>query len=128
MSWAYIPHLLYSLGIVSISTHLLWHRKEWEAQRAHAAAQISVLESITQRLKNGERMDPKEIERLQRMVRGKEDTNSTSPSDSALSAEEIRWKEVLLGKAGAGRDADAYDRRDWEARESLSIYGLFGQP
>jgi hypothetical protein len=115
-AWGYVPHLLYSLSIVSISTHLLWHRKEWDSQRAHVAAQISVLKSITGRLRSGERMDAREIDRLQRMVRGKEDKDASSASDASYSTEETRWREVLLGKAGIGQNHDAYDKKDWEAR------------
>jgi hypothetical protein len=120
-AWTYVPHLLYSLGIVSISTHMLWHRKEWEAQRAHAAARITVLESITGRLRGGERIDPQEIERLQRMVRGRGERDNLETSDASFSPEETRWREVLLGKAGVGQSANTYDQKDWDDRKCRYI-------
>jgi hypothetical protein len=112
--FAYVPHLLYSIGIVSLSMQTLWHRKEWEAQRSQAAAQISVLESVAQRLRSGERIDSREIARLRRMVRIASSSEEKSP------AEIISPLPVLASAASAVKDAESYDQKDWEARTLLT--------
>lgn len=119
---AYFPHVLYSTAVLTISTHSLWHRKEWEAQRLHAEARISLLSTLAQRLRNGDHVEPSDIDRMRRLARG---TSTTADHDVGLevSPEEIRWREVLLGKAGNAELAQAYDDREWEnCGCSMSLY------
>jgi hypothetical protein len=95
---AYIPHLVYSLAIASLATHLLANRKEWEAQRAHVSAQISVLESLSTRMRTRPRMDD-ETQRLLNLVGS--DAFSERRTVSKPRMEELNWWGALLGGADA---------------------------
>ncbi|KAL7277606.1 hypothetical protein ACG7TL_008533 [Trametes sanguinea] len=46
----YLPHIIYTIALTSIATHHLQQRKEFEAERAHVAAQLSILEDLRGRL------------------------------------------------------------------------------
>ena len=62
---AYLPHLLYSTALTSISMHHLAQRKAAEADRAHVAAQISILEDLLAR----PTLQDAEFQRLWRLAR-----------------------------------------------------------
>ncbi|OSC98457.1 hypothetical protein PYCCODRAFT_1471079 [Trametes coccinea BRFM310] len=46
----YLPHIIYTIALTSIATHHLQQRKTFEAERAHVAAQLSILEDLRARL------------------------------------------------------------------------------
>ncbi|CDO77585.1 hypothetical protein BN946_scf184936.g10 [Trametes cinnabarina] len=46
----YLPHIIYTTALTSVATHHLSQRKAFEAERAHVAAQISILEDLRVRL------------------------------------------------------------------------------
>jgi hypothetical protein len=118
MSLRYAQHIIYSLAITSISIHLLNTRKSTEATHSQLQAQISVLESITQRLRAGEDVSDAEVDRLKRLVRANERTaleGSTNADD--LKREAIGWREVLLGRKRGDAErlkTEELDRRDIE--------------
>ncbi|EIN06751.1 hypothetical protein PUNSTDRAFT_105917 [Punctularia strigosozonata HHB-11173 SS5] len=119
MSLRYVQHILYSVAITSISIHLLNTRKSAEATRSQLRAQISVLETIAQRLRSGEDVSDAEISRLQRLLRANEvdALESTSTSDK----DEIGWREVLLGRKRREAErlkTEELDRRDMERVEA----------
>ena len=47
----YLPHLIYATALTSTSMHHLFQRKAFEADRAHVAAQLSILSDLQERSK-----------------------------------------------------------------------------
>jgi hypothetical protein len=118
MSLAYAPHIVYTLALISVSTHLLWHRKAVDAQRSHLGAQITVLESLTGRLRGGERISQADIDRLKNLVRAQE-AATPAPQTGSLLAEEVGWKDVFFGRTQPLESmsrSEEYDQKDWESR------------
>ena len=116
---AYIPHLVYSLAVTSLATHLLWKRTSANEERLQMGAQITLLESLSRRIRAGDVSDV-EVERLRRLAR----TERSEPTPAATVNEEIRWRDVILGKArtSSGKaKSEEYDRRDWEKGELCSL-------
>lgn len=117
---AYLPHLVYSLAVTSLATHLLWRRTSANEERLQIGAQITLLESLSQRIRAGDVSDV-EVERLRRLAR----TESSEPKPATTVNEEIRWRDVILGKtrtsSGKAR-SEEYDRRDWEKSELCSLF------
>jgi len=119
MTTRYIPHIVYTIALTSISTHLLWHRKEYEEQRRHHETHISLLENTIARLKSGERASEKEFERIIKFGKGPE-------LDTVEEVKEIiGWRAVLLGrKDDEGQKGDLGSRTigedghsDWERKD-----------
>ncbi|THH17458.1 hypothetical protein EUX98_g9128 [Antrodiella citrinella] len=124
MNTRYIPHIIYTLAITSISTHLLWHRKESDDQRRHVSAHIALLESTVARLRAGDRLPDDELDRV---LRFGEKSLSQEEMERARAVarglvrtegekESIGWKEALLGSRKAGRtEVEAkYEKIDME--------------
>ncbi|KAH7928672.1 hypothetical protein BV22DRAFT_1030427 [Leucogyrophana mollusca] len=108
----YLPHLLYSTALTSVSIHLLWQRKLAEEDRARATAQISILNDIIQQLRSGKPLADEEIIRLRNLARvhrhSERDTNSTADNS------EIRWTDVLWGRKASD---DQGVTEGWEQRD-----------
>jgi hypothetical protein len=120
---AYLPHVLYSLAVTSLATHLLWRRTASEEQRRRVGAEIGMLESLTHRLRTGERIADDELERLRNLVRNPVEVGSRQKEGSA-SSDEISWKEVMLGRAktaSSQAQTDEYERREWEQGEYYHV-------
>jgi hypothetical protein len=132
LNLSYIPHLVYSLAIASLATHLLAHRKEWEAARAQMSARISVLESLSSRLRNGQTVEPEETQRLLGMV---DAGISSIPRHTQPPAEGMGWRTVFLGRPDTSTPgsqastptqptrtkATTQDDRDWDIREQTQV-------
>lgn len=119
---AYLPHLFYSLAVTSLATHLLWTRTAAEEERRQLGAQVTLLESLSQRLRVGD-ISSDEVERMRRLAKDppKADT-ATSHTGGP-----IGWREVLLGRrrtGGEGR-SEEYDQRDWDKCKSYTLSMLW---
>ena len=66
----YLPHVLYSVALTSISINLVSFRKTAEADVARVNAQISILESIKQQLQSRVPLSTDELEKLKEVVCG----------------------------------------------------------
>ncbi|KAI0352021.1 hypothetical protein OH77DRAFT_1498239 [Trametes cingulata] len=119
----YLPHLLYSTALTSLATHHLVQRKALEEDRAHVAAQLSILADLRARLLAGERVPEREAERLWRLARshdvwraraGEGRGQGQGQGGREEAKEEIGWREVLFGKRFDTGRSEEYDRRDLE--------------
>jgi len=122
-STAYIPHLIYSMALTSVSMHLLRQRKDAESERAQISAQISILEDTAARLRAGEAIPDRELARLVRLASSQREPGGPAgfahaPSDEQ---ESIGWWEVFLGRKEAAASgplgmarSEEWDRRDLE--------------
>ncbi|OJT15042.1 hypothetical protein TRAPUB_8397 [Trametes pubescens] len=118
----YLPHLLYSTALTSIAMHHLFQRKAYEADRAHVAAQISILTDLRARLSEGERIPEREQDRLWRLARSHDvwraraeaEARAKSREQGGGGREEIGWKEVMLGKRFDATRTEELDRKDLE--------------
>lgn len=122
MSLTYAPHIVYTLALISTSTHLLWHRKAVEEQQAQLGAQLTVLESLAGRLRTGERVSLAEIERMKRLARAQEGVPAESVFDQrrgSLLNEEVGWRDVFLGRRRpldtVMNRSQEYEQKDWES-------------
>jgi len=114
MSLRYVPHTIYSLTLTSISMHLLYNRREAEEDRSRLSAKISILASLVDRLSQGERINPGELDRLRKLA-GLLDMPASAPADAHP---KIRWRDVLLGrKEQHGIATSGWDQKDWEKVE-----------
>ena len=136
----YLPHLLYSTALTSISMHHLYQRKAAAEERSHVAAQITILEDLRARRSAPEPIPEREVERLLHLARSHDvwaaraeaeaaaragDTASTGAGMNVKSVhmqarpgEEIGWREVLLGRRFDSRRTEELDRKDLESGES----------
>jgi len=107
---AYLPHLIYSTVLTSLSFHLLFQKKQSEVDRAHLSAQISILESLKHRLRSGQDISDDEIGRLCRLAKTHEDGHMEG---AGMKRENVGWKEVFLGRKSEG-DSGEREKKDWE--------------
>ena len=97
----YLPHILYSTALTSVSIHLLWQRTTEREDRARYHAQASILQDLAQQLRSNVPITDEEITRLKNLARvhgqgeGRERDRST---------EAIRWSEVVWGRKTADGD------------------------
>lgn len=112
----YVPHIVYSLALTSISMHLLYQRRAAQEDRSRLSAKISILESLLQRLDEGERISPGELERQQKLA-GLLDSHSSESRDTDT---KIGWKDVLLGRKEQHARRGGWDQKDWEKGRSDS--------
>jgi len=125
MTTRYIPHIIYSLAIVSISTHLLAKKSEFQDVRLHANTHISVLSDIASRMRAGERgadIDS-EIERAKKVYGWGGNVAETDKLEKERLAargvehrgESLGWRDVILGRKSSEDDVsrrEEYDRKD----------------
>ncbi|EPQ55232.1 hypothetical protein GLOTRDRAFT_76550 [Gloeophyllum trabeum ATCC 11539] len=111
---SYLPHIIYSVALTSVSIHLLWQRKTAEAQKASVLAQTSILEDIAQRLRSNDDLSDEEYTRLRNLARKKGEA-VFNPAE--VKNEEIGWKDVFLGKKIEEEQATKIaelERLEWE--------------
>ncbi|KAH8103512.1 hypothetical protein BXZ70DRAFT_735097 [Cristinia sonorae] len=131
MTTRYIPHILYTVAITSIATHLLYHRKESEDQRLHISAHISLLESTLARLQSSSssrtsasehgkerfELSEEEWERMKRFGRTQEELERDRAAARGWVVGGMRsvgWREALLGGRREEKVREDYERRDLE--------------
>jgi hypothetical protein len=90
----YLPHLIYSVALTSISFHLLVKRDAIETERAQISAQISVLESVVRQLRTPEStgtVDVAEVDRLMKLARAHRE-------EQLAQNRVMSWRDVFFGK------------------------------
>jgi len=92
---------------MSISIHLVSQRRASTDERARVNAQISILESISGRLRSNEPFSDDELEKMKRLARPPEKV-------SFEDGKGIGWKEVILGRRTEGDGMSEWDRKDME--------------
>ena len=107
----YIPHLIYSLALTSLSFHILYQKKQSEVDRAHLTARTTLLESLADQLRSGTISDT-DAERLWRLAKTHDDLEVKEEK------RRIRWKEVFLGikldeDRNSARDNKALEESEW---------------
>jgi len=95
----YLPHILYSTALTSVSIHLLWQRTTEREDRARYHAQASILQDLAQQLRSGVPITDEEITRLKNLARV-----HGQGEDQKQPTEAIRWSEVVWGRKTADGD------------------------
>ncbi|KAI0067631.1 hypothetical protein BV25DRAFT_1911526 [Artomyces pyxidatus] len=112
MATRYIPELIYSLALSSLSVHLLFQRRESTTVRRQLSARVSLLEELVRRLRAGEDVSPAEIARMRKLGReGPEKVDVQGDGDA------VGWREVIFGRAerpGEQAGKDEWERKDLE--------------
>ncbi|KAI0698297.1 hypothetical protein C8T65DRAFT_660807 [Cerioporus squamosus] len=129
----YLPHLIYSTALTSVSMHHLLQRKAAEADRAHVAAQISILEDLHARLAAREHIPDREFDRLWRLARSHDVWRAEEAEGEGRDVmsvhiqpkETVGWKEVLLGRRFDTSRTEELDRKDLE-RVRMEVEGVEG--
>ncbi|KAG1802954.1 uncharacterized protein HD556DRAFT_1429654 [Suillus plorans] len=108
----YIPHILYSTALTSISMHLLWQRKTADEDRARFKAQTSILQELVEQLRSGKPISDEEITKSRNLacIHGE---GKQSPDKDRTN---IGWTDVLWGRktpADLGV-SDEWERKDLE--------------
>jgi len=95
--WRYLPHVLYSTALTSLSVHLLTRKRAAQDDRQRLAARTSILEGLVGRLRSGEHIPDAEIERMLRL--GKTEDEDTIASREAQRTEiDTTWKTAIFGR------------------------------
>ena len=130
---AYLPHLLYSTALTSITMHHLYQRKAAEEDRAHVAAQLSILEDLQTRLHAHEPIPDHEFDRLWRLARSHDVWRAAADGETGTGAdvklksvhiqptETVGWREVLLGRRFDTARTEELDRKDLERGASSAV-------
>lgn len=92
----YLPHILYSTALTSVSIHLFWQRTVEKEDRDRYHAQVSILEDLAQQLRSGAPITDEEITRLKNLARVHGQGEGQEQSTEA-----IRWSEVVWGRKAA---------------------------
>lgn len=109
----YLPHILYSTALTSVSIHLLWRRKAFEDDRARHDAQITILEDLAHQLRSGSSITDEEVDRLRKLVQVHQGTNEEAAG--GVQEHSISWKDVFWGKKTDDRSkADEWEQKDLE--------------
>lgn len=109
----YLPHILYSTALTSVSIHLLWRRKAFEDDRARHDAQITILEDLAHQLRSGSSITDEEVDRLRKLVQVHQGTSEEAAG--GVQEHSISWKDVFWGKKTDDRSkADEWDQKDLE--------------
>jgi hypothetical protein len=108
----FLPHIIYSVALTSISYHLLVHKKTAEAQKAQLTARISILESIIQSLRSDNLPSDVEIERLKKLARA-HDIHAQPPATlGGIVNEKVNWRDVFLGRKRVSANESEWDAKD----------------
>ncbi|KAH0829110.1 hypothetical protein J3R83DRAFT_2576 [Lanmaoa asiatica] len=102
MAIPYLPHILYSTVLTSVSIHLLWQRTTEKEDRARYHAQMSILEDLARQLRSGAPITDEEIIRLKNLARIHGQGEGQEQSTGA-----IRWSEVVWGRKVVDSDQKA---------------------
>ena len=127
----YLPHIIYTTAIISISTHALDLRKLHEEHRVHYETYISLLESTVNRLKAGEVVPERDFDRLRNLA--KEPESDRAAARGLETKDEIGWWEVVFGRKRpdmehARQRSEELDKRDLEKSMFFSQYHLCDKP
>ncbi|KAI9568849.1 hypothetical protein HD554DRAFT_680706 [Boletus coccyginus] len=95
----YLPHILYSTALTSVSIHLFWQRTTEREDRARYHAQVSILEDLAQQLCSGVPIADEEITRLKNLARVHGQGEGKKQATEAT-----RWSEVVWGRKAANGD------------------------
>ncbi|KAF9243219.1 hypothetical protein BU15DRAFT_86588 [Melanogaster broomeanus] len=87
---SYLPHILYSTALTSVSIHLLFQRKAAEEDLARHNAQITILEDLAHQLRSG------------------------GEAAQSHSAGEIGWMDVIWGRKAVD---ETTAKIDWERKD-----------
>src|ERR1700722_3789708 len=115
----YLPHLIYSVALTTVSLHLLSHRKASENQKARLTAQISILESIVHQLRSNNPLSNDELQRLRNLARA--NSEETLPGSAAYE-DKVSWRDVILGRrwlATAQDEESKWHKKDIEEGATL---------
>ncbi|KAG0708634.1 hypothetical protein DFH29DRAFT_426187 [Suillus ampliporus] len=108
----YIPHVLYSTALTSISIHLLWQRKTAEEDRARFKAQTTILQGLVEQLRSGKSISDEEITKSRNLAR----IHGEGKQSPDMERTNIGWMDVVWGRrtpADLGV-SDEWERRDLE--------------
>ncbi|KAG6918953.1 hypothetical protein DXG01_010192 [Tephrocybe rancida] len=107
----YLPHAIYSVAIITLSIHLVNQRKLAIDERAHVAAQTSILESIREQLQSDKPLSNEELVRLKRLARPIEHNAADGVPEKT-----IMWREIFLGrkKAEGTPEMNKWEKKDME--------------
>jgi hypothetical protein len=87
----FLPHVIYSVALTSVSLHLLSQRDVINTERAQLSAQISVLESILRQLKTPGSISDVEVERLMKLARAHRE-------EPSVQKRVVSWRDVFFGR------------------------------
>ncbi|KAI6046312.1 hypothetical protein EDC04DRAFT_1683262 [Pisolithus marmoratus] len=109
----YLPHVLYSTILTSVSIHLLWRRKAFEDDRARYNAQITILEDLAHRLRSDSSdITNEEVDGLRKLAQVHRDTREAAGGGQEHS---VSWKDVFWGtKPQDHSKADELEQIDLE--------------
>ncbi|TFK50926.1 hypothetical protein OE88DRAFT_1645186 [Heliocybe sulcata] len=114
---SYVPHIIYSLALTSMSMNMLYQRKLGEAQRASIAAQTTILDSLAQSLRSADNVPEDEIQKLWSLARKKGEMTMDQH------AAEIGLKETFFGKKLTAQEAARVE--EWERLEIEQLKKAF---
>ena len=124
MTTKYVPEIIYTLALTSLSTHTLWKRKESADQRAHYDARIQLLEDVVLRLRAGQVVPQSDFDLIHRLARDPGADRAAARGTEAMGT--IGWREVLLGRKDVNSAQTEYwDAKDWEEGGSLQLFLSF---
>ncbi|KAH7883268.1 hypothetical protein F5I97DRAFT_219098 [Phlebopus sp. FC_14] len=109
----YLPYILYSTALISVSIHLLWQRKAAEEDRARHDAQISILEDLAQRLRSGAPMTDEEVNGLRHLARIHGE--GEAPQKRTGSEGGVRWTDAIRGRKVVNSDKST--NAEWEQKD-----------
>lgn len=87
--------------LTSLGFHLLFARRDAASERAQHTARISILESLVERLREGEPIADAEIEKLtnlSRKLQSGNEGNGTFIGDEHQGRIGVTWKEAFIGR------------------------------
>lgn len=111
----YLPHVLYSMALSSLSIHLMFQREMEDEQRARLTAQTTILSSIVDQLRapSDKPMPKAELDRLYRLYKVQATENKEE--------EVMTWRQVFFGrkrpKDGEAEVISSWEQADWNERE-----------
>jgi hypothetical protein len=124
----HVPHIIYSLALTSLSSHLLFERRANAENRAQITAHITILESIADTLRSGKHISDAELNKLKRLARARKES---VPDD----LKKTTWSDMFfLSRRSESPDMSKRDLKDLEAGQHLQFifplkFGLTeGQP
>lgn len=118
---SYIPHLIYSVALTSFSFHLLFHRKQVDQDRAHIAAQTTILTSLATQLRSGP-VPEAEVERLLRLAKTHEFQDSVITKEKEKA--KIGWSDVFLGREN-DPESESAQERETKALKARELHRVF---
>ncbi|KAH9912767.1 uncharacterized protein BXZ73DRAFT_107215 [Epithele typhae] len=132
MSWiAYLPHVIYSTALISISMHHLSARHSAESDRSHVAAQLSLLTDLRDRLRDpgNDSVSDAEADKILRLAQSHDVFKRAQPTagmgaglgaeadeltSQMQAGERVGWREVIFGRRTDMARTEELDRRDLE--------------